>query len=137
MEILCKAANNMSITLHRAFDMCKNPFETLNQATEIGIKTILTSGQKNHCIDGIELIKELAQRNKADIMVASGVNADVIRKIKAKTNVTSFHLSGKIKIESKMIYRNQNVNMGIANLNEYENWVTSVDIIKEAKKSFI
>ena len=133
MEKLCRVAGSMSITLHRAFDMCKDPFETMTHAKDLGLNTILTSGQKNHCIDGIKLIRDLAEKNQIDIMVGSGVNTDVIRQIKATTKVTSFHLSGKKKINSNMIFRNQYVSMGIASLCEYENWITCADIIKEAK----
>ena len=135
MEKLCRVAGAMSITLHRAFDMCKDPYETLKHATDLGVNVILTSGQKNHCIEGIKLIKELTESNQIDIMVGSGVNADVIRQIRATTKVTSFHLSGKKKVDSTMIYRNQDVSMGIASLSEYENWITCADIIKEAKKA--
>ena len=30
----------MDMTLHRAFDMCRDPFEALEQAAELGIGTI-------------------------------------------------------------------------------------------------
>ncbi len=49
MRELITEAKGMSVTLHRAFDMCRDPFETLEQAKELGINTILTSGQKNSC----------------------------------------------------------------------------------------
>lgn len=45
MAQLMKAAGTMSVTLHRAFDVCAEPFHTLEQAVELGIDTILTSGQ--------------------------------------------------------------------------------------------
>ena len=35
----------------------KIPLVTLEEAKELGISTILTSGQKNTCIDGVELLK--------------------------------------------------------------------------------
>lgn len=44
MEILIDLANPMNIVLHRAFDVCKDPFEALETAKELGIQAILTSG---------------------------------------------------------------------------------------------
>jgi copper homeostasis protein len=51
MRILIEEAGDMSVTLHRAFDVCVDPFETMEQARELGVNIILTSGQKNHCLD--------------------------------------------------------------------------------------
>lgn len=46
MEELIRAAGNMKVTMHRAFDVCRDPYETLRQCMDLGIDTILTSGQK-------------------------------------------------------------------------------------------
>jgi len=132
---LCNTAKPMSITLHRAFDVCSNPYEVLMQANDLGVNTILTSGQKDKCIDGIDLINKLTD-NQVDIMIGGGVNVDVIRKFISETKVTSFHLSGKMKIDSKMFYRNLDVCMGIASMDEYELWYTCSEKVKEAKKVF-
>ena len=45
MKELMEAAGDMSVTLHRAFDVCVDPIETMEQAISLGINTILTSGQ--------------------------------------------------------------------------------------------
>ena len=59
MKELMDAAGDMSVTLHRAFDVCADPIEAMEQAISLGIDTILTSGQKNTCLQGAELLKEL------------------------------------------------------------------------------
>ena len=46
MKRMIDAAGDMSITLHRAFDVCRDPFEALETAKELGVNTILTSGQR-------------------------------------------------------------------------------------------
>lgn len=135
MEILIKEAQGMHITLHRAFDMVENPFETLEQAKKLGINTILTSGQKNSALEGKELLKDLIKKseNKVDILVGSGVNASVIETFLKETNAHSFHMSGKETLDSKMIYRKEDLSMGLPMMSEYEVWKTSCEKIKEAK----
>lgn len=44
MEKIMAAAGPLAVTFHRAFDMCANPLNTLNNLTELGIARVLTSG---------------------------------------------------------------------------------------------
>ena len=134
MEVLCDAAAGMHITLHRAFDMCRDPFETLLQACELGIGTILTSGRRNKCLDGAELIRDLSSANLVDIMAGGGVSAEIIRELRAKTGIKSYHLSGKTVMESQMVFRNNDLAMGLLSLSEYELWRTSREKIAAARQ---
>ena len=134
MEKLSKAAGGMHFALHRAFDMCKDPFLALKQAEDLGVRTILTGGQQNTCIDGAELIKELALKTKIDIMAGSGVSAETIPQLRKITGVSSYHLSGKVTIESPMVYRNPNLKMGLPSLSEFELQRTSAEKISAVRK---
>ncbi len=136
MKELVEVAGDMSITLHRAFDMCKDPMQTLEDVKELGINTILTSGQKNSCINGTDLLKGLVQNaeGKVDILIGGGVDASVIKELHNKTGATSYHMSGKITLDSEMEYRKEDVSMGVASLSEYEIWQTSADRVMAAKK---
>lgn len=136
MKELIEEAQGMSVTLHRAFDMCKNPFMTLEEARKLGINTILTSGQKNTCIDGVELLKELVEKaqGETEILVGGGVDASVLPVLAEKTKAKAYHMSGKISMESEMRYRKQDVSMGIASVSEYEIWRTSEKRVREARK---
>ena len=129
-------AGRAKTVLHRAFDMCKEPFAALNKAKELGIDTILTSGQKGNCVDGSPLIKELIERAGKDIniLIGAGVSADVIKKVYEMTGGTNYHMSGKKVTDSKMLYRREEVNMGLPSLSEYDIWETSADEIAKAVK---
>jgi copper homeostasis protein len=135
MKPLCNAADGMSITLHRAFDMCRDPFEALRQAEGLGISAILTSGQRNCCLDGAELLGQLVGRCRVDILAGAGVTADAIRQLRAKTGVSSYHLSGKVVVDSNMVYRNPDLSMGLPSMSEYEIWRTSADLIAAARQA--
>ena len=91
MKEFIEEAKGMPVTLHRAFDMCKDPFVTLEEAKELGISTILTSGQKNTCVDGMELLKELVEKaqGETEILVGGGVDASVLPMLAEKTKSKS------------------------------------------------
>lgn len=136
MKELMEEAQGMTVTLHRAFDMCQDPFQTLEEAKRLGIHTILTSGQKNVCTEGMDLLKELVEQaqGKTEILVGGGVDASVLPVLAEKTKAKAFHMSGKVSIESEMQYRKQDVSMGVASVSEYEIWRTSEKRIREARR---
>lgn len=136
MKELMEEAGNMSVTLHRAFDMCQDPIQTLEDVKQLGINTILTSGQKNSCIDGAALLAELVEKaeQKVDILIGAGVDDSVIQELYEKTGATSYHMSGKITLDSEMQYRKEDVSMGVASMSEYQIWRTSAERVAAAKK---
>ena len=69
MEQLMEAADGMSVTLHRAFDVCRDPKEALEQAVSLGMNTILTSGQQNSAVKGAELLAELQRQAAGRIRI--------------------------------------------------------------------
>ena len=58
MQKLMNAVGEMSVTFHRAFDMCSNPKEALEQIIGLGIDRVLTSGQEATAEKGIPLYPE-------------------------------------------------------------------------------
>lgn len=136
MQEILEIAENMEVTLHRAFDVCKEPLKVLNQCIDLRINTILTSGQENSCVLGKYLLKELVEKanGKIDILVGAGISSENIEEIAKFTKAKSFHLSGKIEKDSLMEYRKENVNMGLKNLSEYIIWETDEKNIKKTKE---
>ena len=131
-----EAAGGTKTVLHRAFDMCREPFSVLEKAKELGIDTILTSGQKGNCVEGVGLLKELIERagNDINILIGAGVNAKAIKKVFEISGGKNYHMSGKKVIDSRMIYRKEEVSMGLPSLSEYDIWETSEEEIAEAVK---
>lgn len=122
LKELKEQAGDMSLTLHRAFDVCVNPMEAMEQAIDLGFDTILTSGQKNTCMEGAGLIRELVKESRGRIVIQAGggVNAEVIESLYPLTGGKAYHMSGKITVQSAMEYRKQGVSMGLPSLSEYE-----------------
>lgn len=136
MKRLVELAGPMDVTLHRAFDMCRDAYEALDQAAALGIRTILTSGQKENSWAGRELIAGLVKESggRVDIMAGGGVDARKIRELIPATGAGSYHMSGKVVLDSGMVYRREEVSMGVPGMGEYEIFRTSEAKIREARE---
>jgi len=134
MQELLQETEGLSVTLHRAFDMCRDPYEAMEQAIALGIHTILTSGQKQSAWEGRELLAELIEKaeGRIDIMAGAGIGASVIEQLIPITKGTSYHMSGKVTLDSPMKYRKADVSMGLPSLSEYEIWQTSEEYVRDA-----
>lgn len=134
MKELLQEASGLSVTLHRAFDMCRDPYQALDEAIQLGINTILTSGQKQSAWEGHKLLAELIEKadGRIDIMAGAGIGASTIEKLIPVTGGTSYHMSGKVTLDSPMKYRKPDVSMGLPSLSEYEIWQTSEEAVREA-----
>ena len=101
---LIEAAYPLGVTLHRAFDRCKDPFAALEQLIQIGCERILTSGQQPSVVDGVDLVAELNKVADERIMImpGSGVRKENIKMLAEKTGCVEFHSSLRGKERSKM-----------------------------------
>ncbi|HCD42237.1 MAG TPA: copper homeostasis protein CutC [Lachnoclostridium sp.] len=131
---LIKIAGNMDTALHRAFDACVNPMETMEQAVSLEMKTILTGGQCGNAWNGRELLKELYEKSagRIEILAAGGINAEVIENLIPLTGIASYHMSGKVVVDSIMTYRKAEMSMGLPERDEYALWQTSEEKVKQA-----
>ena len=138
MRALMEAAGGMKVTLHRAFDVCADPMEAYEQAGELGIDTILTSGQEENCLKGIELLKRLDRiredKGGPKLMAGAGVTPEVSRQFLAQTNITCYHMSAKKIVDSGMRYRKEGVPMGFPAMDEYSIFRTDRKVVAEAKR---
>lgn len=78
MRQLIEVSQGMSITFHRAFDVCRNPQEALEQIIELGCNRILTSGAQATAEQGIPLLKKLQQQADGRIILLAGCGINEI-----------------------------------------------------------
>ena len=133
MKLLMEAAGDLPVTLHRAFDVCRDPFEALDVCKRLGISTILTSGQKNSAMEGLELICQLVeQAGEITIMPGSGVSSKNLREL-SKCKATAYHMSAKKVVESPMTYRKEGVSMGLPMMSEFVLWQCDGEEVARAR----
>ena len=128
MQELMLASQGLSVTFHRAFDVCCSPKEALEQIIELGCNRILTSGQQATAEQGIPLLKELQEQAAGRIILLAGcgVNEKNIARIAQETGIQEFHFSARESIKSEMEYKNESVSMGgTVHIDEYERNVTT------------
>lgn len=132
---LMKHCGVRPVTLHRCFDLCKDPFEALRIAEELGIARILTSGQANTAEEGVVALASLAQEAKSlRLMAGSGVSAEKIEALYRETGILSYHMSGKVNGESPMQFRREGVSMGLPGFSEYSRSYTSAEKVRAARE---
>lgn len=136
---LIAAADGMSITFHRAFDMCRNPKEALEQLISLGCHRVLTSGQAATAEAGIPLLKELVQQanGRIIIMPGSGVNSGNAANILHATGAGEIHASARKSVGSGMIFRHRGVSMGNPDSDEYARKETDADEVRAIKESIL
>lgn len=112
MEQLMKAAQGMSVTFHRAFDVCRDPHRALEQIIALGCDRLLTSGQQATAEAGAGLIARLVEQAAGRIIVmpGSGIRPSNIAAIERVTRATEFHSTARgAATDDGMRYRNPSV----------------------------
>lgn len=111
---LVERARPMSVTYHRAFDMVRDPFPAMETLIELGIDRILTSGQEESAMAGLDRLKELVDYagDRIGILPAGNIHEANIEKIAAATGARELHVTGFTEVESGMKFRNPRVYMG-------------------------
>ena len=119
--------------------MCRDPFAALELCKELGVDTVLTSGQKNTCLEGLPLLEELwPRRGGMELLLGAGISAAAIRRIRESLpHARAFHMSGKITVESPMSYRKGDVSMGLPGFDEYTLWRTDPENLRAARKELM
>ena len=143
MQDICTAARRaakqagrpVDLALHRAFDVCRDATLCLEAACELGLATVLTSGQASDAWTGRALLARLQEQagGRIEILAGSGVNARNIPGLVRETGVTACHLSGKKRVPSRMVFRREGVPMGLPGFDEFELWQTDADAIRAAR----
>ena len=86
-------AEGLSVTFHRAFDVCREPEEALEKIISLGCHRLLTSGQATTAEQGIPMLKKLVEQadGRIIIMPGAGVNPQNASRILEETEALEIH----------------------------------------------
>lgn len=107
LDQMMAAAKGLDVTLHRVIDVVEDPLKALEQAIELGMTRILTSGGAATALAGIAGLAALqtCAEGRIEIMAGSGVNSSNAHAIAKQTGITAFHASCSTKtpLEGKLV----------------------------------
>lgn len=129
---LVELAHPLPVTFHRAFDMTRNPLEALEAVIRTGAVRILTSGQQSTAEVGLPVLRQLVRQaaGRIEIMAGAGVNATNAGAL-IEAGVDALHLSGSVRQDSPMAYRQPTVSMLSTVAGEYDRVEADAEKIRE------
>ena len=94
------AAQGMSVTFHRAFDVCRNGEKALEDIISLGCDRLLTSGMEQNAEQGATYIAKLVEQaaGRIIIMPGAGIRPSNIAMIEKITAATEFHSTAAANI---------------------------------------
>lgn len=105
---LIAAARPLRVTFHRAFDVCRDPWDALETLIGLGVDIVLTSGQQASAAEGAHMIGDLVRRaaGRLVILAGGGIHEGNIAEVVRRTGVREVHVRGASAVASAMEHRN-------------------------------
>ena len=102
---------SLSVTFHRAFDVCRDPRQALEDIVSLGCDRLLTSGQRATALQGAENIASYVRQaaGRIIIMPGCGVNPDNIAEIEHITAAGEFHSTARGASFTNQVHTNPHV----------------------------
>ena len=133
MTALVAAARPLSVTCHRAFDMTRDIGEAVEALVRCGVDRVLTSGQRDTAIEGLQNLRETvaAAADRLAVMVCGDLDETNISRVLRESAAPEAHFAAPATLPSAMRYRNPHVGMGGAPVErEYQLTVTDPDAVR-------
>jgi copper homeostasis protein len=130
---LTEAARPMRVTCHRAFDMTRDPEEAIEALVRAGVDRVLTSGQRDTALEGIDILKRThdAARGRIVIMACGALDEGNIAEVLRRSEADELHFAALTTTSSGMTFRNPHIGMGGTALErEFELTLTDPDKVR-------
>jgi copper homeostasis protein len=126
----------LGVTFHRAFDVCADQYQALEDIIELGCERILTSGGKSTAMEGATVLAHLVEKaaGRISIMAGAGVNEHNVADLIHYTGVQEVHSSARSMIASQMKFHNDHIVMGSSLDDEYSFDQTDPERVKQLIK---
>jgi copper homeostasis protein len=137
-EELIRLARPLSVTFHRAFDMSRDPLESLETLIRLGVDRILTSGQEATALEGLYLIADLvkAAGDRIVIMPGGGITEANFARIVGGSGAREIHVAALSVLDGPMKFRNTRCFMGgVLRPPEFSISVTDPEVVRSFVRS--
>lgn len=129
---LAAAAEGMSVTFHRAFDVSRDLEDSLETLAEVGVDRVLTSAGRSAVVDDLPTLERLASLagERIRVLACGGIRAHNVGSVLAVPGVREVHVGATRWEESPMAHRVMDVPMGRAyEPDEYVREVADTEMI--------
>lgn len=111
---LIELARPLSVTFHRAFDMTRDPYRSLEDLISLGVDRVLTSGQEATVPEGADLLEELVKiaGDRIIVMPGCGITERNFPKLRDKIKAKEYHIYLPQEQMSKMKFHPGHIYMG-------------------------
>lgn len=108
------AARPLSVTFHRAFDVCRDLPKALEELIACGVDRVLTSGGESTAKQGSETLTNLVKmaEGRISIIAAGSIKAENAREIVRRTGVREVHAGLRRHVPGIIRFRNEKVSFG-------------------------
>jgi len=109
MQVLMADARH--VTFHRAFDVCRQPFDALETIIGLGCTRLLTSGQAPTVAEGTDMVRALRERadGRIGLLPGCGVTPRNARRILELTGCTEIHASASHTVNGRKVTSSRTV----------------------------
>ncbi len=133
MSALVEAAGPMAVTCHRAFDMTADMAEAVEALVRCNVARVLTSGQRNTAIEGLETLRRTVElaAGRLQVMACGELDETNIARVLGDSGAHELHFAALRSTPSAMAWRNPAVGMGGNDRDrEYRLTVTDEDAVR-------
>lgn len=133
MNAIVAAAGPLSVTCHRAFDMTADFREAIEALIRCGVDRVLTSGQRDTAIEGLDILRETveAAAGRIKVMACGALDESNIAKVLRETGADELHFAAPRTVPSEMHFRNPHVGMGGTEIErEYQLTLTDREAVR-------
>lgn len=112
--LLVADSGPLSVTFHRAFDLCRDPLEGLETLIALGVDRVLTSGQAPSVTEGLPLLRGLAAAadGRIGILPGGGIRSANVAAVLAIPGIEEIHVRVARERPSPMTFRRRGIAMG-------------------------
>jgi len=129
---LIELARPLSVTFHRAFDVCCDFEKALEDLISSGADRVLTSGGEANALEGMNLIAALTRiaGDRITIMAAGGIKPGNVQQIVKQTGVREVHAGLRSPASSPMRFQNKKISLGHKVPGDYERIIVKQEDVR-------
>ena len=138
-RLLRRIGDRQSV-FHRAFDVTPDPFRALEQLVDLGVRRVLTSGQKDSAPEGADLIRRLVDKanERIEILPGGGIQPYQVNTVVVQTGCTQVHLTAWQTFTDRSTHARSGVTFGGALYPPEDRYqVTDANLVKTVRKSIM